>query len=85
MPHPCDHRGFCPSLDRNPFRAGDRATAHRRRMGGHETGDPPGEHGMRIVKPQKLNHGTLEILDILFLHLLTPPGRRLLLLRVGLG
>jgi hypothetical protein len=78
MPHPGDHGRFRPLLDRDALRPGHRAAADRRGVLGDGTGQPIGEVGVAGMERQECQDGPVEVLDVLGLGRLTPPGCGLL-------
>ncbi len=85
VPHPSDHRRLGPLLDRDAFRAGDGAAAHRRGMFGDGFGQPLCEIGVIGMEVKKCHDGPEEILDVNLLGLLPPLGIRLFAFGVGFG
>ncbi len=85
VPHPGDHGGFSPLLDRDASCPGDRAAADRRGVLGDGPCQPVGESDVTGVERQECRDGPVEVLDVLGLGLPTPPGCGLLTPGVDLG
>lgn len=61
MPHPGDHGGLGPLLDRDAPRPGDRAAADGRGVLGDGTGQPVGQIGMLGVEGQERQDRPMEV------------------------
>jgi hypothetical protein len=76
VPHPGDDGGLGPALDRDAFRPGYRAAAHRGRVLGYGLGQPPGQVHVPRVERQEVEYGPAELLDIVGLLALPAPSVR---------
>ncbi len=64
MPHPGDHGGFRPLLDRDSLRSGDRPAADRRGMLGDRSCEALRQIGVALMEGEERQHRPLEALDV---------------------